>query len=98
MDWEKIRILVDGEDDNDPKVHKLIYFIMRDFVDRHKHRIVTGRRLSDGETFGVISLGVESFGNDLEELKKKDIPVPGYLEKKLSSALTGPDLFEVISW
>ena len=85
MDYEKIRILVDVEDDNDPKVHQLIYIIMREYVDREKNWICFAKTPGDGELFGVISLGEESFSEDLEELNKMDIPVPEYLTKLKSA-------------
>lgn len=38
MDWQKIRKIVDVEE-NDPKVHEVIYIIVREFVDHDKHWI-----------------------------------------------------------
>ncbi|KIM36945.1 hypothetical protein M413DRAFT_448852 [Hebeloma cylindrosporum] len=97
MDWEKIRKLLDVEDDNDPKVHQMVYLIMRNFVDREKHWICAARRLEDGADVGVISLGEGSVGEDLEELMRKDLPVPEYLVK-MPSVLSGPDVFEFLEW
>jgi len=97
MDWEKIRKIVDVEDDNDPKVHKMIYIIMREFVDRDKHWICAARRIHDKRNIGVISLGEGSISEDLEELKNKDLPIPSYLTK-LPSVLTGPNVFEFLEW
>jgi len=97
MDWEKIRKIVDVEDDNDPKVHQVIYIIMRDFVDRQKHWVCDARRIHDKRNIGVISLGEGSISEDLEELKKKDLPIPTYL-MELPSVLTGPDTFEFLQW
>jgi len=97
MDWDKIRNLVDAEEDNHPNVHKVIYIIIRDFVDREKHWVCAARRIHDKRNIGVISLGEGSISEDLEELKKKDLPVPTYLVK-LPSVLTGPDVFEFLEW
>ena len=94
MDWEKI-VKVDKE--NYPQVHEVIYIIMREFVDRDKHWICAARRLHDGRNIGVISLGEGSLSEDLEELRKKDLPVPRCLTK-LPSILTGPDVFEFLEW
>ena len=92
-----MRKLVDAEDENDPKVHELYYYIMRDFIQRDKNWLCTAKRLSDGKIFGVACLGEGSISSDLEELTKKDIPVPEYLAN-LPSALTGPDIFEFMYW
>lgn len=97
MDWEKIRKLVNVEDDNDLKVHEMIYIIMREFVDRDKHWICAAQRIHDKQHIGVISLGEGSISEDLEELKNKDLPIPSYLTK-LPSVLTGPDVFEFLEW
>ena len=97
MDWEKIRKFVKVEDDNDPKVHEVIYIIMREFVDRDKHWICAARSIHDKRNIGVISLGEGSISEDLEELKNKDLPIPTYLTK-LPSVLTGPDVFEFLEW
>ena len=97
MDWEKIWKIVNIEDDNDPKVHKMIYIIMREFVDRDKHWICAARGIHDKRNIGVISLGKGSISEDLEELKNKDLPIPSYLTK-LPSVLTGPDVFEFLEW
>jgi hypothetical protein len=97
MDREKIRKVVKVEDDNDPKVHQLMYIIMREFVDRKKHWICSARSIHDKKHVGVISLGEGSTSDDLEELKKKDLPIPTYL-MNLPSVLTGPDIFEFLDW
>jgi len=97
MDWDKIRKIVDVEEDNHPKGHQMIYIIMREFVDREKHWICAARRIHDKRNIGVISLGEGSISEDLEELKKKDLPIPTYL-MKLPSVLTGPDVFEFLEW
>ena len=97
MDWKKIRKIVNVEDDNDPKVHKMIYIIMREFVDRDKHWICAARRIHDKRNIGVISLGEGSISEDLEELKNKDLTIPTYLTK-LPSVLTGPDVLEFLEW
>jgi len=97
MDWQKIRKIVDVEEENDPKVHEVIYIIMQQFVDRDKDWICAARRLHDGRNIGVISLGEGSLSEDLEELREKDLTVPKYLTN-LPSVLTGPDVFEFPEW
>ena len=97
IDFEKIRKLLKVEDANDPKAHHLVYLIMRDFVDRDKDWLSTALTLDDHQQVGVISLGEGSLGSDVEELKKKDLPISEYLTN-LPSALTGPDVFEFLGW
>ena len=70
---------------------------MREYVDRENNWICTARRIEDKQIFGVISLGQGSRCADLEELKEKDLPIPEYLTK-MTSVLTGPDVFEFIEW
>ena len=45
----------------------------------------------------VISFGEAAFGDDLEELREEDIPIPEYL-RRLEFVLRGPDVFEFHSW
>lgn len=97
LDWAKIQKLVNAKDENDLKVHDTIRMIMRDFVDRDNHWVCSGLRIHDKKFFGIISLGEGSLSEDLEELQKKDIPVPEYLAK-MTSVLTGPEVFEFLNW
>ncbi|CAA7265247.1 unnamed protein product [Cyclocybe aegerita] len=66
-------------------------------IDNDQDPRIGWRRLTDGEKFNVISFGEEAFGDDLDKLRKKDIPVPEYL-RRLESLLSGPDVFEFVEW
>jgi len=98
LDAEKIRKLVGATDTNDPKVDQMFYIIMKDFVDRDEHWLCDALRLEDKSYVIVISLGTGSLGGNLEDLKKKELPIPRYLSKTLSSALVGPDVFQFLGW
>lgn len=97
IDLEKIRKLLNVEDVKDPKVHHLVYIIMRDFVERDKDWLCSALTLEDHKEVGVISLGEGSLGSDVEELRRKDLPISEYLTN-MTSALTGPDVFEFLGW
>ena len=97
IDFEKIRKLLEVEDVKDPKVHHLVYIILKDFVDRDKDWLCTALTLEDRKEVGVISLGEGSLGCNVEELRKKDLPISEYLTN-LPSVLTGPDVFEFLGW
>jgi len=97
FDLQKLQSLVGATDDSDPRIYALVNMIMRDLVDRDSHWLCGGRRLDDETDVEVISLGEGSVSKDLEGLKKKEIPTPRYLTK-MSSALTGPDVFEFVEW
>ena len=60
-----------------------------------EHWIGMGVRLSDNERMNIISFGEGTFGDDLDELKSKDLPV---LEDFQDSefVLYGPDVFKRI--
>ena len=45
----------------------------------------------------VMSFGEAAFGDDLEELRKEDIPIPEYLRRS-EFVPHGPDVFEFHSW
>jgi len=45
----------------------------------------------------VISLGEDAFGDDPEELEKREIPIPPYL-LKMQPVLTGPKVFKFHGW
>jgi hypothetical protein len=101
IDFEKIRKLVRAETSNDRKVHHFVYIMMKDFID--KDLIFSAMTLVDGgvgEHVAVVSLGEGSLGSDVDELRKKDLPISSNLNylTKLPSALTGPDVFEFLSW
>ena len=85
--------------DDDPAVEQMMYATMENFVDREKHWLCTAHTLDDEkDVVVVISLGEGSVGEDLEELKKKDLPIPEYLTKKLSKVVSGPDVFRFMGW
>ena len=96
IDLEKICNLLNVEDVKDPKVHQVVYIIMRDFVERDKDWLCSALTLENGKEVGVISLGEGSLGNDVE-LRKKDLPISEYLTY-MTSTLTGPDVFEFLGW
>jgi hypothetical protein len=97
IDYGKICKLLNVEDVEDPKVHQVVYVIMKDFVERDKDWLCSALTLEDGKEVGVISLGEGSLGNDVEELRRKDLPISEYLTN-MTSALTGPDVFEFLGW
>ena len=49
------------------------------YVDRESPWLLSGRSL-DGCSYIVISFGKDAFSNNLEELEKKDLPSPKYLQ------------------
>jgi hypothetical protein len=87
IDFEKIRKLLNVEDVNDPKVHHLVYLIMKDFVDRDKDWLYTALTLEDRQQVGVTASGEGSLRSDVEEVKKKDLPILEYFTN-MPSALT----------
>ena len=97
IDLEKICRLLNVEDVKDPKVHQVVYIIMKEFVERDKDWLCSALTLEDHREVGVISLGEGSLGNDIEELRKKDLPISSYLTQ-MTSALTGPEVFEFLGW
>ena len=98
LDVQKIQKLVGATSDTDPAVERMAFATMKYFVDREKHWLCDALRLDKDEYIVVISLGEGSVGEDLEELKKKDLPTPEYLTKKLSSVVSGPDVFRFMGW
>jgi len=98
LDAEKIRKLVGATEETDPEVEQMLYIILKDVVDRDKHWLCDALRLEDNAYVVVISLGEGSLGQNVEDLKKKELPIPGYLTKKLSSVVVGPDVFRFMGW
>ena len=78
IDWDKIKALLEITDDNDYTIDAAMEKVMLS-VDRDKHWLCGAYPL-DGprKLTNVISLGEDAFGGDLEELEKKEIPIPGY--------------------
>jgi hypothetical protein len=64
-------------------------------VDRESHWPLCGRSL-DGCSYIVISFGKDAFSNNLEELEKKDLPSPKYLQA-MDVVFYGPAVFEFVS-
>lgn len=95
MDRDKVQKFMGVADRMDCKVDAMMQLIMGQ-VDMDTHRIVSARRLSNGCRLGVISFGEESFGDDLQMLRKKKIRVPEYLQK-LEDALEGPDVYTFVA-
>ena len=62
-----------------------------------EHPICGGNTLDDSTEMNVISFGNEAFGDDLDELKKKGLTPPKYLEKA-TGLLRGPEVFEFVAW
>jgi len=56
-----------------------------------------GHTLDDTINVNVIAFGNEAFGDDLDELKKKELTPPKYLEKA-TGLLRGPEVFEFVAW
>jgi len=88
--------LLGTDDFKDARIDKIVYKVL-ELTDRDTQWICVGERLSDQMGMSVISFGEDAFGDDLEELKKKDIPVPDYL-RKMELVLHGPDVFGFTSW
>lgn len=65
-------------------------------VDRESHWLLSGRSL-DGCSYIVISFGKDAFSNNLEELEKKPLPSPKYLQA-MDVVFYGPAVFEFVSW
>jgi hypothetical protein len=67
-------------------------------VDRESHWLVSGRSLdASGSSYIVISFGKDAFSNNLEELEKKDLRTPEYLQA-MDIVFYGPAVFEFDSW
>jgi len=98
IDWQKVKAFLDISEDSDARIDVAMVQIM-DFVDR-SHWICIARPIGAPRTrgFAVISFGKDAWGTDLEELRKKDIPTPKYLEKLAEHLFSGPDVYELESW
>jgi len=74
IDWEKVKSFLDGmHESTSHGIRRQNYSLdLHGLPSRHTH-----------SQFTVISFGAEAWGKDLEELRKKDIPTPEYLEKIL---------------
>lgn len=86
------------EDSKDGRIDRVVFKIL-DYVDKRQHPICGGHTLDDSLSISmnVISFGNEAFGDDLDELKKKELTPPKYLEK-VTRLLRGPDVFEFNEW
>lgn len=60
---------------------------------------VCGVHALDGprKLINVISLGEESFGDDMQQLQQKEIPIPRYM-LKMETVLTGPKVLIFKEW
>jgi hypothetical protein len=96
--FNKIKDVIGATDIGDWRISQAEYKIMEQ-VNREVHWLVAGQRVgeSDGQCFSVITFGEQSFGEDLELLRKKEIPVPDYL-RDMEIALEGPDVYKFYSW
>jgi hypothetical protein len=99
IDWGKIKTYLGITDDQDRRIDEAMLKIM-DYVDRPTHWICTARPIGPPTQCSVIviSFGYEACSPDLEVLRKKDISPPEYLEKIAEPLLSGPDVFEFVSW
>ena len=62
---------------------------------KREHKLVLAQHVGDDEScFSVITLGEESFGEDLDALRRKEIPVPGYL-REFETAFEGPEVYKL---
>ncbi|KAG6908183.1 hypothetical protein DXG01_005836 [Tephrocybe rancida] len=86
-----------GGEATDGRVLFVVQGILQMMV--NEYCVVGGQDLQNGLAYNVISLAIgdESFGDSIEELEKKDIPIPNYL-RSLESALHGPTVFEFVGW
>lgn len=83
-------------DSQDGRVDIVVRKVL-ELANRHTYLTCVGERLSDKKGMNVISFGEDAFGDDLEELRKKDIPPPEYL-RKMEFVLHGPDVFRFMAW
>ncbi len=60
--------------------------------------VCSGYRLTDNKRFNVIPLAEESFDDDLERLREKEIPVPEDLRALSEFLLSGPEIFKFAAW
>jgi hypothetical protein len=97
IDWEKIKALLKTTDDKDHRIDGVMQRVMLS-VDREEHWICGAYPL-DGprKLTNVISFGKESFGDDLEGLQQREIPIPRYM-LKMEAVLTGPKVFLFKEW
>jgi len=94
MDIDKIQQFIGAVDRKDGRIDAMLRLIM-ELVDMDW--IVTGERLSDGSSLGVITFGKESFSHDLDALREKEVPIPKCLQG-LSEVLEGPEIYKLTSW
>ena len=94
IDWEKIKALLETTDDKDHRIDGVMQKVMLS-VDRQEHWLCGAYNL-DGPR-KLTNVGEESFGDDLEELQQKEIPIPQYM-LKMKTALTGPQVFLFKEW
>lgn len=96
VDRAKIMQFLNSPNSLDGRIDRVVFLIL-DYVDKSQHPLCGGRTLDDGVNMNVISFGNDAFGDDLEELKKKELTPPKYLEKA-KGLLRGPQVFEFVAW
>jgi len=105
VDFEKVaRVL--GFEHNDRRVdHAIIDLVSSIRTQSHSsgntHSFSTARYLvpkdESKRVFMVISMGLESFSDNSEELKDRTLQFPDYLRLLAEHFFTGPDVFEILN-
>ena len=88
--------LLNSVDSTDGRIDRVVLKIL-DYVDKREHPICGGHILGDSTNMNVIAFGNDASGDDLDELKKKDLTPPKYLEKA-TELLRGREVFEFVAW
>ncbi|KAJ3512602.1 hypothetical protein NLJ89_g3419 [Agrocybe chaxingu] len=96
VDRAKIMRFLNTEDSQDGRIDRVVFKIL-DYVDKGEHPICGGQTLDDRINMNVIAFGNEAFGDNPDELKKKELTPPKYLEKA-TGLLRGPEVFGFIAW
>ena len=99
IDWKKIKIYLNATDDQDRRIDSIINQVMES-VDRDEHWLVGAYPLEGPrEAINVISLGEDAFGDDAEELARRELPIPKYLQTpRMQLVLSGPRVFIFQDW
>ena len=97
VDLVKIMHFYESVDPKDGRIDRAAMKIL-DCVDKREHPICGECTLHDDRiNMIVIAFGNDVFGDDLDELKKKKLIPPKYLEK-VAGLLRGPEVFEFVMW
>jgi len=105
VDRAKIMLFLNSANSEDGRIDSLgVVFKILDYVDRREHPICGAHTMNDSINMNVIAVWNEASGDDLDELRKKELSPP-YLEKgtgllrvmRCSSSLRGRCKVDVVT-